>query len=188
MSESPTRIVFVGDASVGKTSIIHRVEFGSFDGAMDPTIGAGVHAISRRIRGVTHEFHLWDTAGQETYRSIVPFYFKNAAVAVVVFSLTDAASFRHLPEWITLLRNHITGTVPIVIVGNKCDDPASDDLCTEARGWCEVQGHQLFVTSALTGEGIQQMIEKATEASVRFTTLSGDFAELQGGDGKGGCC
>lgn len=171
------RVIFIGDSGVGKTSIILKITTGVFDPSPASTIGAGVRPISVTIKNNLYHFHLWDTAGQEIYRSIVPLYFKQAVCAVIVFSMTDYKSYQDITEWINILNTNSDRKVPIVIVGNKMDlygdlkshettlnsEEMSDNLQTLEvpiiKKFCEEKNYPLFFTSALTGENIHNMFE-----------------------------
>jgi len=189
--QSSPRVIFIGDAGVGKTSIIIRVTTGSFDTSPSPTVGAGVRPVTIRVRDASCKFHLWDTAGQEIYRSIVPLYFKQAVVAVVVFSLTDANSFSNLQLWIDMLKEHAPHPVPVVIVGNKTDldNPSVD--AGAAKAWAASRNFPFFLTSAVSGDGVQTLFEHIAEGYVQNAYASGMAIakrKPKDDDDEGGCC
>ncbi|EAY17947.1 RAS, putative [Trichomonas vaginalis G3] len=107
------RVIFVGDSGVGKTSIIHYMKFGSFDSHSLPTVGAGWTSMDCYFENKKIEYQLWDTAGQEIYRSLVPIYFKNAIGAIICFSLTDAISFQSLQSWVDQCLSYTANPVKI---------------------------------------------------------------------------
>jgi len=114
------KIVFVGDASVGKTSVILRFHRDLFEHDQCPTIGSAF--ISKRIETQygPANVNIWDTAGQERYRSLVPMYSRGAAVVVVVFDISQRETFDILETWI----EKIAGDLPngkILVCANKCD-------------------------------------------------------------------
>jgi Ras-related protein Rab-6A len=127
------KLVFLGDQSVGKTSIINRFMFDTFDGKdhvgrvliliiySKPTIGIDfisktIHHDDRTIR-----LQLWDTAGQERFRSLIPSYIRDRAVAVVCYDITSKTSFESVRKWIEDVRAERGADVIIFIVGNKID-------------------------------------------------------------------
>ena len=152
-------MIFIGDSGVGKTSIITRVTTGVFDPSPPSTIGAGVRPISFKSGGQAYKFHLWDTAGQDIYRSIVPLYFRQATCAVAVFSMNDGNSFTDIPDWIKLLREHAYHEVPVVVVGNKMDLESHEFEIPEIKRWAEANHFPLFFTSAVSGRGINELFE-----------------------------
>jgi len=115
------KLVFLGDQSVGKTSIINRFIFDTFDGKNHPTVG--IDFISKTLyydeRAI--KLQLWDTAGQERFRSLIPSYIRDCTVAIVVYDITNQLSFQSLPKWIEDVRNERGNEVILVVVGNKTD-------------------------------------------------------------------
>lgn len=164
MTKQPLpRVICIGDSGVGKTSIITRATTGTFDPSPPSTIGAGVRPITVTSGGEEYKFHLWDTAGQEIYRSIVPLYFKQATCALVVFSMDDSNSFGNLTDWIDLLYSHTGQNIPVVIVGNKIDIEKQVFEITEIKKWAESKKYPYFFTSAATGRGINELFEFVTQ-------------------------
>jgi Ras-related protein Rab-5C len=181
------RVIFIGDSGVGKTSLIQRATLGVFGPPPLPTVGAGVRPITVTVRDATYKFHLWDTAGQEVYRSIVPLYFKQAACAILVFSLTDANSFRNLREWLDLLYFHTDHTIPAVIVGNKLDCPHRPVEEDSVRQWAESQRFPLFFTSASSGTGIRELLEHIT-GYIPSAPTSFELPAKANDDRRPACC
>ena len=121
MARSRLSVILVGDSSVGKSSILQQLT----DKSLDPygTSTIGIDYFSPTISTETGEVPLkiWDTAGQECYRSLAKCYYRNADIAVVVFSLTDLNSFRAVRGWVERIREYAPVNIPIYIVGNKLD-------------------------------------------------------------------
>lgn len=158
-SETAPRIIIVGDSGVGKTSLVHRIQTGAFFDNASPTIGAGVAPIEVQLGQKTYSFQLWDTAGQEMYRNIIPIYFRNAVYAIVTFSFTDLKSFTNLASWLDEVRTHADSNCGIVIAGNKHDGEDTAVTDEAAKEWAKEQGLNIFFTSALTGENVLSLIE-----------------------------
>ena len=191
MSEFGTnipRIIFIGDSGVGKTSIIHRAKFGNFESHTVPTIGAGTTQMKTNVAGKEVEYQLWDTAGQEIYRNIVPIYFKGAVGAVITFSMTDIVSFQSLQAWVDQLSSHADPDTQYVVVGNKCDtdDPAVDEM--EARKWAQTHGLSIFFTSALTGQNIDLLVEFIESKFVAPTVSAIPSVDTPIPKKSNGCC
>ena len=85
--------MFLGDQSVGKTSLIHRFIYDSFDDNYQATIGIDFMSHKMYIEEKVIVLNLWDTAGQERFKSLIPSYIKDSAVAIIVFDLTNRGSF-----------------------------------------------------------------------------------------------
>lgn len=159
IGQSP-RVIFVGDSGVGKTSIITRATNNVFEDSPSATIGANARPLTVMIDKEERRLQLWDTAGQEVYRSIVPLYFKQARCAVVVFAMNERGTYDNIEEWIATLRDHSTGNVPVVVAGNKADMKSLAVSAVEAKTWAESNGYELFFTSAASGQGISDMMER----------------------------
>merc|ERR1712118_546972 len=116
------KLVFLGDQGVGKTSIITRFMYDSFDTAYQATIGIDFLSKTMYLEDRTVRLQLWDTAGQERFRSLIPSYIRDSSVAIVVYDTTSRASFLSTVRWIEEVRSerHVDD-VMIVLVGNKSD-------------------------------------------------------------------
>lgn len=154
----------IGDSGVGKTSIINSVMGNQFNPNEVTTVGAMFVLHSEEYKGCRFEFQVWDTAGQEKFRSLGPIYYRNADAAIAVFSMTDEDSLRNLESWIDAF-TYSTGKTPIVIiVGNKSDliDDRRVDS-EQAQAWANQKKHPFIMTSAKTGDGISELFTKLAE-------------------------
>jgi small GTP-binding protein len=116
------KAVLIGDSAVGKTSIFRRLESKTFDTEHVATVGGAFIRVWIDLpTGTRTEIGLWDTAGQEKFRTIVPMYFQKTDILIVVFDLTNPDSFRGIDNWITLARDRGPPDVRIFIIGNKLD-------------------------------------------------------------------
>lgn len=114
------RVVLVGDSEAGKTSIIHWLVRGEFEPHQKNTVGAVFHTISGDINGQRVVMQVWDTAGQEKYRSIGPIYYRKAAAAIAVFDVSVEGFEANLENWIVSVKRSATDPL-IYVVGNKVD-------------------------------------------------------------------
>lgn len=160
------RVIFIGDSGVGKSSLIVRGTNNTFSELTSPTVAAGVTQMSMTINGRETNFQIWDTAGQEIYRSIVPLYFKYAVCAILVFSFEDQKSFQSLNAWIDMLHSNADQEVPVVIAGNKWDIEKKVVELAEAKAWASSRNYPLFFTSAKTGENVHQLFHYVTDTYV----------------------
>ena len=94
------KIVFIGDQSTGKTSVLHKFKYGTFQDNYNATIG--IDFISQKIhvddRVIT--LNLWDTAGQEKFKSLIPGYIKDSHAIIVLYDITNRESFASVDQWI----------------------------------------------------------------------------------------
>jgi small GTP-binding protein len=148
------RVIFAGDTGVGKTALIYRMKHNSFNPNTLPTLGAGITEMDSTIDGSSLLYQLWDTAGQEIYRNIVPIYFRGAVCAVIVFSIEEPRSFQNIDGWIEQLLNNAEGNVGIVIVGNKIDSERPRVDMAAVENWTSQKNYPLIWTSAVTGQNV----------------------------------
>jgi small GTP-binding protein len=149
------RVVVIGDASVGKTSILNRLIDHQFNLTENSTIGANYQVWTDQVRDTRLELQIWDTAGQEKFRALCPMYFRNAIGAIIVYDVTNRESFNHIDEWIKSYRGAAEPGALIAIVGNKSD--ASPEVTgEEGREWANSRGMEWFQTSAKTGYGVKE--------------------------------
>jgi small GTP-binding protein len=189
-SEPSVKAVLVGDELVGKTAIFKRLEDNTFDIRQPATIGGSYLRLTvTDTIGSPTNIEVWDTAGAERYRSIVPIYFRRAQIVICVFDLTKKQSFDHATYWIDLARNSVHGGVEFLLIGNKSDlgDERNVDI-SAAQQLSEQIGAKAYIeTSALTGTGIDLLKTQlgamvATDADNRAVD---EPVELKGG--SGGC-
>jgi small GTP-binding protein len=107
------------------------------------------------LQDKTYVFHIWDTAGQEFYRSLIPQYCRDADAALIVFDVTCRASYHSLDIWIRFLQDS-TSNVPLVIFGNKADLADNRQIPRdESQNFASGRGFAYFEGSAKTGSNIQ---------------------------------
>jgi small GTP-binding protein len=165
-----TKAVFAGEAGVGKTCIIERAAHDCFKTNSFATVGATnasvrvLTTVDGKDRAVT--FNIWDTAGQEKYRSLTPMYFSGAHVAILVFDITQKDSLQSLHEFYDLLQQRAPEDCLYALVGNKSDladrRQVPPDLAEQFR--LQIGADYYFETSALSGIGIREMFEKLAQA------------------------
>ncbi|KAM8987472.1 ras-related protein Rab-41 isoform 6-T6 [Guaruba guarouba] len=116
------KLVFLGEQSVGKTSLITRFMYDSFDNTYQATIGIDFLSKTMYLEDRTQvRLQLWDTAGQERFRSLIPSYIRDSTIAVVVYDITNLNSFQQTSKWIDDVRTERGSDVIIMLVGNKTD-------------------------------------------------------------------
>ncbi|XP_039344555.1 ras-related protein Rab-6B isoform X3 [Mauremys reevesii] len=123
------KLVFLGEQSVGKTSLITRFMYDSFDNTYQATIGIDFLSKTMYLEDRTVRLQLWDTAGQERFRSLIPSYIRDSTVAVVVYDITNLNSFQQTSKWIDDVRTERGSDVIIMLVGNKTD--LADKSCSD---------------------------------------------------------
>eukprot|EP00435_Cladocopium_sp_Y103_P043622 s1741_g12.t1 len=113
------KLVFLGEQAVGKTSVITRFMYDTFDNNYQATIGIDFLSKTMYLEDRTVRLQLWDTAGQERFRSLIPSYIRDSSGAIVVYDITNRASFLNTSKWIEDVRSERGSDVVIILVGNK---------------------------------------------------------------------
>ncbi|KAH0791842.1 small GTP-binding protein [Histomonas meleagridis] len=155
------KIVFLGDSGVGKTSIVSKYGTGALPDTVSPTIGAAFITKDITFNDKAYQLLIWDTAGQEVYRGLAPMYYRSALIAIIVFDVTSANSFRSVDYWVNELHENTEEKIIIVICGNKVDVAEREIGNSYAVEMAE-KYHALYAeTSAVTGVGIDAMFQTA---------------------------
>lgn len=159
------KLVFLGEQSVGKTSLITRFMYDSFDNTYQATIGIDFLSKTMYLEDRTVRLQLWDTAGQERFRSLIPSYIRDSSVAVVVYDISNAKSFQNTRKWIDDVRGERGNDVIIVLVGNKTDLNDKREVTT-AQGEEEAKknGLMFIETSAKVGHNVKQLFRRIAQA------------------------
>lgn len=155
------KLVFLGDQGVGKTSIINRFVYDSFDKNYQATIGIDFLSKTMYLEDRTVRLQLWDTAGQERFRSLIPSYIRDSSVAVIVYDTTSRASFLNSSKWIDDIRSERGDEVIIMLVGNKTDLTDQRQVSTE-EGRAKAGEETIFFveTSAKVGFNIKLLFRR----------------------------
>jgi small GTP-binding protein len=160
------KLVFIGDSAVGKTSLFTQFQDKEFSGDVATTVGAACANIQVELEGGVVNLIVWDTAGQEKYRGIVPMYFSRAAFILIVYDITNRTSFDNVRGWISLSQSKAPDVSKLVIVGNKCD--LEDDRVvslSEGHELAESVGATFFETSALNPAGVRDLMIAVASAA-----------------------
>ena len=115
------KIILVGDVAVGKTNLITRYTTKAFSIESKPTLGVEFSNATLYKEGKTIKTQIWDTSGQEIYKSITKGYFKGAHGALVVYDITKRKTFEHITNWLADIRESADLNPAIMMIGNKCD-------------------------------------------------------------------
>ncbi|CAG8541331.1 10272_t:CDS:2 [Ambispora gerdemannii] len=163
------KLVLLGEAAVGKSSLVLRFVNDEFQDNKEPTIGAAFLTQKCRLEDKIIKFEIWDTAGQERFHSLAPMYYRNAQAAVVVYDVTKAASLDKAKSWVKELQRQANPNIVIALAGNKVDlvQPAGEGEdesfemesgrqvpTEEAKAYSNETGLLFFETSAKKGDGV----------------------------------
>jgi len=115
------KLVLLGEAAVGKSSVVMRFVNNEFQSNKEPTIGAAFLTQKCRLEDRVLRYEIWDTAGQERFHSLAPMYYRNAQAAVVVYDVTKATSLDKAKTWVKELQRQANPNIVIALAGNKLD-------------------------------------------------------------------
>jgi len=185
------KLVLLGEAAVGKSSLVLRFVSNDFQANKEPTIGAAFLTQKCRLEDRTLRYEIWDTAGQERFHSLAPMYYRNAQAAVVVYDVTKAASLEKAKSWVKELQRQANPNIVIALAGNKLDlvqtsspptptSPSFED--DEADDATATPGETPDSPEASTNESLRQVPTDeaqayATEASLLFFETSAKTGE-----------
>ena len=154
-------ICVLGESQVGKSSIISRLKGDPFNEIGLLTAGIDYFIDEEIIEGEKYKFKIFDTAGQERYKSISCSAIKLAEGFMLVFSVTNKDSFVKINDWLTSIQNEVNlSTKSIVLIGNKIDLPDREISNEDALNFSKSLNLKYFETSAKTGQGIKEVFKE----------------------------
>ncbi len=131
------KVIVAGAGGVGKTAMVTRYCTGTFIEDHKMTIGAAFHTKEEILdTGETCKMQIWDFAGEQRFRTLLPDYCKGASGAFICFDVTDYDTFRQLPEWLKIIRK-TAGFIPIILLGMKWDLPNHEVDLETAQNYAE---------------------------------------------------
>jgi small GTP-binding protein len=159
-------IIVVGATQVGKTQMMMRFARDTFTEGSAPTIGVDKLSKDVVLSGLGHKISIFDTAGQEHFRGITKGYLRKGDGILVVYCVDRQDSFAEIPAWFSLIDKTRDSSVPITLIGNKCDLPAvvSED---EGRRTANEHGVPFLLTSAKDGTNIENAFMELAERASR---------------------
>lgn len=203
------KYIIIGDTGVGKSCLLLQFTDKRFQPVHDLTIGVEFGARMVTIDNKQVKLQIWDTAGQESFRSITRSYYRGAAGALLVYDITRRDTFKHLSRWLDEARQHSQSNMTIMLIGNKSDLEHRRAVSTEeGKSFAEENGLIFMETSAKTAHNVEQAFIN-TAQKIHENILSGAIdvsneshgikigmaASNQGGaddknsgNGRGGAC
>lgn len=206
------KYIIIGDTSVGKSCILLQFTDKRFQSVHDITIGVEFGARVVKIGGEDVKLQIWDTAGQESFRSITRSYYRGAAGALLVYDITRRETFDHLLVWLEDARQHSSQNMVIILCGNKADLEHKRAVSRkEGERFAAEHGLLFLETSAKTAENVEEAFFRSANIindniqkgifipnetyGIKLGPAQGNASEVGRGDGAittpgegGGCC
>ena len=186
------KIITLGEAGTGKTSIILRYTRNTFNNNISTTIGANYVTCPIHHNGQLIELELWDTAGQERYRSILPLYTQNSSGILLVFDISSSQPLQYIHHWLEYIKENVSKKIPIFLVGNKYDLLYEQVDFPELTEFAKSNELEIFFTSAKTGENIDILFKTVIDDVVQLENRTLEFTNsevvAQQNHQKNACC
>ena len=162
------KFVIIGDSGVGKSNILLRYIYNSFSEEFKTTVGVEFGAKNIEIDKKVYRIQIWDTAGQENFRSIARAYYKNSVCACVVYDISKHSSFEDIQVWIDDCTKQTAKSVLLFLIGNKNDLNDEREVSYE-EGEAYAKAHKMMFleASAKTGNNINEIFERSVKQSAK---------------------
>jgi len=153
------KIIIIGNSGVGKSSILKRAVKGTFDPNYQATVGFEFLLLYYIVNDYKIKLQIWDTCGEEMYRSLVQGFYRNTSLAVLVYDISNKESYENLDTWLKDIRSRLNEEVPIFIAGNKSDLEDERKISSdEAKEFLKTRRTKYFTEcSAKTGQNVENI-------------------------------
>ena len=187
------KILLLGDSSVGKTCFLMRYSDNTFQEIHMSTIGLDYKLKNVQLDdGKIVKIQIWDTAGQDRFRSITKNYYKGAHGIILIYDVTSRKTYENIKNWVAQIKEEVSEKVTIILVGNKIDDEKNRKVTTEeGQNMAKECGLDFFETSAKSGINIDSTFNELVKKTVeKYSKVDGKGDKLKGRKSgkKGGCC
>ena len=159
------KLIFIGDSSVGKSCLTTKAVKNNFEEYYQATVGFEFLTFNMKVNDKVIKLQIWDTCGQEIYKSLISNFYRNSSLAVLVYAIDNKESFNHTENWLNDLKSQANPDVRIFLVGNKADLEEERKVSKEeGEKYKEDQHLDLFMeTSAKTGHNARNVLVEAAK-------------------------
>ena len=159
------KIIVVGDSGVGKSCLTMKGTKNHFEECYSPTLGFEFFTFNIRINDKNIKLQIWDTCGQEAYRSLITSFYRNASLAILVYSIDNQNSFDNIEAWLNEIKSQSNPETKIFLIGNKTDLEDQRQIPIEtAMVFSTEHSFNFFIeTSAKTGFNAQNVFIQAAK-------------------------
>jgi small GTP-binding protein len=159
------KIIIIGDSGVGKSCLSLMGTKNTFNQSYAPTIAFEFKSFNIKIDDIEIRLHIWDTCGQELYRSLISSFYRNSSLALLVFAINNKESFLHLDSWLNEIKINGSPDINLFLIGNKVDLENERVVSKEmVENFSKNNNIQFFFeTSAKTGFNAQNVFIEASK-------------------------
>ena len=163
------KLILVGDSGVGKSCLSIKASRNYFEDFYSPTVGFEFLTFNVKVQEKAVKLQIWDTCGQEVYRSLISSFYRSASLAIIVYSIDNENSFNNIEKWLNDIKSQSSPDVKIFLIGNKVDLADKRKVTREAgQNFANAHNVSFFTeTSAKTGLNVQNVFIEA--AKVLYT-------------------
>ncbi|KAI9112983.1 hypothetical protein K1719_016097 [Acacia pycnantha] len=159
------KTIIVGDTTVGKSCLLYQYNDNRFQQTHDVTVGGVFGAKTIPIDNKLIKLCIWDTAGEEKFRSITRSFYREAVAALLVYDVTRKETFNHLDSWLKDIREHADTNLTVVLVGNKCDLYLERQVSTEeGEEFAKENGLIFLEASVKMFQNVNEAFEEAAKS------------------------
>ena len=167
------KVLLLGNSDVGKSSLLLRFVDSVWNDAFVPTIGVDFKVKTLEINNKKVKMQIWDTAGEERFRTVVSTYFRGAHGILLLYDVTNRDSFKNLENWLIEIEKNSSEKVLKILLGNKCD--LNDDReiqPDEGRAFADRNGMEFMETSAKMNTNVTEAFETLGKLMIEFNSKS----------------
>ena len=159
------KIIVIGDSGVGKSCLTNRATTNLFEDTYNATVGFEFLSFNVKINEKVIKLQIWDTCGQELYRSLITNFYRNSSLAIIVYAINFKDSFENIEMWLRELRTHSNPDAKVFLIGNKVDLENERKITKEqGQNFAETNKLHLFIeASAKTGFNAKKIFIKAAK-------------------------
>ena len=159
------KMIVIGDAGVGKSCLTTKASKGVFDESYSATVGFEFLTFNVKIDGKVIKLQIWDTCGQEIYRSLISSFYRNASLAMMVYAIDSKESFVHIETWLKEVKLQSNPDIKIFLIGNKADLEGERKVQAEEAKQFQKENdiHYFNEASAKSGLNAQEVFVEAAK-------------------------
>ena len=159
------KMIVIGDAGVGKSCLTTKAAKGIYEEIYSPTIGFEFLVFNVKLNDKVIKLQIWDTCGQELYRSLISSFYRNASLAMMVYAIDNRESFNHIESWLKEVKLQSNPDIKIFLIGNKSDLEENRKVTTEAaKTFKDENGiHYFSEASAKNGVNAKEVFIEAAK-------------------------